>query len=258
MTDKSSGQCENVIFEGMTSISAVIKSIELKKSNRRILEVFFDESKTRSKHAELCFLKHKSQQMGFILTPVPKEFIDSKTSGSSHGGIIALCTPRKHTVLNNDNIIPDGLYIYIEGIEDPYNFGYSLRSAYAAGADAVILSPRNWMNAAGAVARSSAGVSELLDIYISEPIDAVDMFKSMNYKIVCAGIRDSISIYDANLKKPIFMIVGGEKRGISRSLLTLADLVVRIDYGRDFSGSLPSASALSVIAFEIMRQNKLK
>jgi 23S rRNA (guanosine2251-2'-O)-methyltransferase len=51
------------------------------------------------------------------------------------------------------------------------------------------------------------------------------------------------------------LIVGGEKRGISRALLDRADQVVRIDYGRDFRGSLSAASAATVMAFEVMRQN---
>ena len=44
-----------------------------------------------------------------------------------------------------------------------------------------------------------------------------------------------------------------------RKILDLADLNVRIEYGRDFMGSLPSVSAISVMAFEIARKkNKLR
>ena len=144
----------------------------------------------------------------------------------------------------------------IEGIEDPYNFGYALRSIYAAGADAVILTPRNWMSAAGVVCRSSAGASELLPLFVSEPEEAVHMAKAAGYKVVCAGIRDSVSAFDADLTRPIFLIVGGEKRGISRAVLDLADKVVRLDYGRPFRGSLSAASAASILAYEVLRQNR--
>ena len=143
----------------------------------------------------------------------------------------------------------------IEGIEDPYNFGYALRSIYAAGADGVILTMRNWMSAAGVVCRSSAGASEMLDIYCEEGTTAADIFKDKGYKIACAGIRDSVSAFDADLKKPVFLIVGGEKRGISASLLAKADTVVRLDYGREFNGSLSAASAASILAYEVLRQN---
>ena len=59
----------------------------------------------------------------------------------------------------------------------------------------------------------------------------------------------------ANLKKPLFLIIGGEKRGISASTLSLADQRVCIEYGRPFAASLSAASAASILAFEILRQN---
>ena len=59
-----------------------------------------------------------------------------------------------------------------------------------------------------------------------------------------------------NLQKPILLVVGGEKRGISSEMLAEADQIVRIDYGRDFRGSLSAASAATVMAFEILRQNR--
>ena len=75
------------------------------------------------------------------------------------------------------------------------------------------------------------------------------------YTVASAGIRDSVSIYDVKIKKPLLLIIGGEKRGISSSVLERSDLILRIDYGREFRGSLSAASAASVMAFEIMRQN---
>ena len=64
-----------------------------------------------------------------------------------------------------------------------------------------------------------------------------------------------MGLYEADLKKPLLLVVGGEKRGISAEMLALADRVVRIDYGREFRGSLSAASAATVMAFEILRQN---
>ena len=142
----------------------------------------------------------------------------------------------------------------IDGIEDPYNFGYSIRSLYAAGVDGIVLPPRNWMEFSSTVARSSAGTSELAKIGIMDSYDAVKLFKDNGFEIICAGIRDSVSLYEHSFNKPLLLVIGGEKRGISRKILDLADTTVRIEYGREFMGSLPSASAVSVIAFEIARQ----
>ena len=52
------------------------------------------------------------------------------------------------------------------------------------------------------------------------------------------------------------LVVGGEKRGISRQLLEASDGIVRVDYGREFRGSLSASAACAVLAFEIFRQNR--
>lgn len=244
------------IMEGMTSISAVIKAMERKSTLRKINTVYIDVSKKKSKAREIYFLEKKSKELNFSIEYVDSESISEFAVGNSHGGIIAFCTPREIATLTSQSIKDDGIYYLLEGVEDPYNFGYAVRSIYASGADGIILTPRNWMGVAGVVARSSAGTSEMIDMYVSEAEDAIEIFKEKGYTVACAGIRDSVSIFDAELKKPLFVILGGEKRGISRAVLDMADKIVRIDYGNEFNGSLSTAAAAAVFAFEIYRSNK--
>ena len=246
---------ETVLFEGMTSIRAVIDGEKNGVHTRRIMEIRFDGARKKAKEKELAYLRAVGREMGFPLVENTAEQIDAMTSGTSHGGIVAVCTGRELPKLTDTSLPKDGFAVMLEGIEDPYNFGYALRTVYAAGADAVILSPRNWMQAAGIVCRSSAGASELLPLYVADGTEAARLVRASGYKIVCAGIRDSVSAFDADLKKPLLLIVGGEKRGISRALLDEADTVIRLDYGRPFRGSLSTASAASVLAYEVLRQN---
>ena len=95
-------------------------------------------------------------------------------------------------------------------------------------------------------------------MYTCDGVEAAGIFRGLGYKVCCAGIRDSVSSFDADLKKPVFLIVGGEKRGISRALLDAADVIVRIDYGRDFPAALSASAASTVLAFEVLRQNGKK
>ncbi len=247
---------DNDIFEGMSSISAVIKAIERGISNRRIRYIYVDSSKKKSKAKEISFLKAKSTELGFELLFADEEYISSRTVGNTHGGIIAECTPRDIPILCDASIRPNGLYFLLEGIEDPYNFGNAVRSVYASGADGMIVGERNWLGVSGTVARASAGTSELLPSYVSDTVDAITLFRNAGYKIICAGIRDSESIFEADLSKPILVILGGEKRGISTNVLKLADKIVRIDYGTEFRGSLSASASAAVFAFEILRYNK--
>lgn len=242
------------IFEGMVSIRAVIAAREAGISDRVIERVLFDRGKADSRRGELGYLRAVSEKHGFTLEAVDGEAISALTTGSSHGGIIAVCGERAFHAPSN--IKRDGFYILLDGIEDPYNFGYALRSVYAAGADGVILSPRNWMSAAGVVCRASAGASELLPIFVCDPSEALAAFRAKGYKIVCAEKKDAVSVYDADMRRPVFLIVGGEKRGISSALLAGADIRVRIDYGRSFPEALSAASAASILAFEVYRQNR--
>ena len=216
----------------------------------------FDRSKIKSKKRELSFLNAKSKILDFSIEMVDSEVIASIAIGNTHGGILAECGERVLPTLCGDNISDNGVYFILEGVEDPYNFGYAVRSLYAAGVDGIVVGERNWMGAAGVVARSSAGASELMNMYVCDPVNAVDLFKDKGYTVVCAGIRDSVSIFETELKKPLLVILGGEKRGISRNLLDMADSIVRIDYGSEFGGSLSTSAAAAVFAFEILRYNR--
>lgn len=244
------------ILEGMPSISALFKGIENQVNNRQIIRVLFNRDKLHAKQAEYRFLEAKSKQFHFSLELADESFIKEIAIGTTHGGIIAECTERVLPALSSQNIKENGVYFILEGVEDPYNFGYAIRSLYAAGVDGIILGERNWMGASGVVARSSAGASELMELYVCPPTLAIPMFKNANYTVLCAGIRDSVSLFDTDLTKPLLVILGGEKRGISRNVLALADKIVRIDYGTSFGGSLSTSAATAVFAFEILRCNR--
>lgn len=246
---------DGMIFEGMTSLSALItNALSSPQNARKIYKIYVDRDKVKSKQKEISFLVKNRDKCGYSIEYVSSETIDEYTTGTTHGGIIAFCGDKPLSSLP-DTLPSQGFFVLLDGIEDPYNFGYSLRSLYAAGVDGVILPERNWMNVAGIVSKSSAGTSELLPMYQGSPLAAVDLFKSFGYTVVSAGIRDSVSMYDADLKKPVLLIVGGEKRGISSDILSRSDLVVRIEYGRAFRGSLSAASAATLLAYEVFRQN---
>ena len=245
------------ILEGMTSISALLNAQGQGYNDRQVNAIWIDCERKEKLSREIRFLRAKAKDLHFEIKFTDAEEIAPHAIGNSHGGVIAFCSERNLPQLSQQDIAPNGFYVYLEGIEDPYNFGYTIRSLYAAGVDGVILSPRNWMSAGGVVARSSAGASELLPIFLAEPDPMVDLFHNAGYRIYAAGIRDSVSIYEAELNRPLLLVVGGEKRGISRALLDRADQIIRIDYGREFRGSLSAASAATVMAFEIFRQNKI-
>lgn len=251
---------ETALLEGMTAISAVLDPAVRAFNDRQVLEVYADRERAQRKPRELAFLRARGRELGFPVTLVGADELDAMTAGKTHGGFAARCSGRTIPELEAcpDAIRRDGFYVLPEGIEDPYNFAYTLRSLYAAGADGAILPPRNWMSAAGIVAKSSAGTSEKLPLFSCDPPRAAELFRSWGFRVICAGIRDSVDLYEADLRLPLLLVIGGEKRGISRGVLEHADLTVRIRYSdrHGFRGSLPSAASAAVLAFEVMRQNR--
>lgn len=258
MLKEESRYVSSSVFEGIVSVRALIENMSSfrqgnSENDRQIHKILCD--KERAKTKEFSWLAHRADEFRFKLEICEREEIDDLSVGNTHGGLVAVCSERNIPALTSEKIKHNGFYVMLEGIEDPYNFGYAIRSLYAAGVDGIILGERNWMTASGVVCRASAGASELLPLYISDE-NCVSIMKTCRYRVVCADLRDSVSLFDADLKKPIFLIIGGEKRGISRGILEQADLRVKIDYGREFSASLSAASAATIAGYEIFRQNR--
>ena len=239
---------DELLFEGMISLRALIES-----RSRPIHTVLYARERVEKYPKEYAFLTHRAAEGLFAIQLLPKSEIDARATGKTHGGVLALCGARAPLPLPAG--LPEaGFFTLMEGVEDPYNFGYALRALYAAGADGVILTHAR-TGADGTICRASAGASERLPLYVAPPEESVEAFRRAGYKIVCADQPNSIPVYDADLKKPLLLVVGGEKRGISRPVLERADAIVRLVYGRAFPEALSAASAASILAFEVLRQN---
>ena len=246
----------STVLEGMTSLRALLEGKKNGYNDRCILRLLYDEKRADKLCKELSYLRAMGKVYNFPVLPASNEEIEALAIGNSHGGLLAECGVRTLPALcSASDISPNGFYAMIQGIEDPYNFGYAIRSLYACGVNGIILSERNWLSAAGVVARSSAGASEMLPVYVSDPLLAADFFHEQGYTVTCADERTEHLLHKTPLKKPILLIVGGERCGISRALLDKADLLVKIGYGREFKASLSAASATTMMAYEIFRQN---
>ena len=190
------------IFEGMVSVRSVFEGIDKKISNRKIISVLFSESRTAGNGKLMGFLKARSFVYGYEFCVVSEEIISGLASGSSHGGVIMLCEkriyPEKVTAPAEN-----GFYVLLDGIEDPYNLGYAIRSAYAAGADGMILPKRSPIVSAGTVCRSSAGSSELIETVLGSPAEIVTDLKKKGYRLAVADMDSPAPAHLSNLKKEL-------------------------------------------------------
>lgn len=241
---------EQAVLEGAVSVQAVLES-----GSREIEAIYVQ----RDKHnRSIARLERLANSRGLVFERVEDAEIEAHTSGKTHGGVVALVGPRRFRRL--EDLIRDTarpFVVMLDGIEDPFNFGAAVRALYAAGVDGLVVRPRNWMSAAGIVVRSSAGATELMPTAVTETADdAGAFFREQGLTVACATKDRAVSIYRADLTVPLFMAIGGEKRGITRSFLGQADLRLSIPYGRCFPRSLGTSSAVAVLAFEAMRQRQ--
>jgi 23S rRNA (guanosine2251-2'-O)-methyltransferase len=203
--------------------------------------------------------RHRALVAGARGRGIPVEVVDPPVLdalGSGHGGIAATVGPRRfHTLVD----LPMGsppFVAHLDGVEDPFNFGQAVRSLHAAGCDGAILAPRNWTTATATVTRSSAGATELLPMAVAEAEDAVAMAHDRGLAIVAgAAVPGAVDLWDLDLSGPLLVLVGGERRGITRSLLREVT-PVRIPYGRPWDRSLGTVAATTTIAFEVARQRR--
>jgi 23S rRNA (guanosine2251-2'-O)-methyltransferase len=242
---------EKTWLEGTISIEAVLRG-----QSREIETVYVQQGKWSRAVARL--LKRLAQSK-IPVEKVSAAFIDERAGGKSHGGVLAQVGPRRFVSLADlvaGTAVP--FIVMLDGIEDPFNFGQAVRALYAAGVTGVVVRPRNWLTAAGVVARSSAGASELVPMAVAETaVAAADFLRERGVVVACTAVSNSQSLYQADLTIPLFLLIGGEKRGITRSFLEQADLRLQIPYGRQFNRSLGAAASAAVVAFEIMRQRQM-
>lgn len=245
---------DSLVFEGMTSIRAILEA-DPAVNDRKIEKILFDKKKLPKIRKEIGYLRAISGERGFTVEAVGEDALSGLTVGNSHGGIVCVAGERTIPRFTEDSLPDAGFLCMIQGIEDPYNFGYALRSLYACGCDGILLPERNWMSAAGVVCRSSAGASERIPAFTADPLSAAECLKKRGFSVICAEEKTEHVLGKCALKLPLLLVVGGEKRGISGELLAVADLLVKIPYCRDFRASLSAASAATIFAYDIARQN---
>lgn len=187
---------------------------------------------------------------------VERALIDARAGGSTHGGVLAFAGERRYLPLSALTGPADGWVAMLDGIEDPFNYGQSVRALYAAGAAGLVIRPRTWRGGDGVIVRSSAGATELMPTaQVPDPDTALAHYQKLGWRVaVTARDRRAVSLFDAELGGRIFMLIGGEKRGLKRELMDRADLVLRIPYMRRYPHSLGSAGSTAVLAFEMMRR----
>lgn len=237
-----------IFLEGIISIESAIVS-----GKRNVLKVYADKNKVEKRDRKATRFLSLLKKLEIPYELCERSYIDSLADGTSHGGFAAQVSERSYTSINELlSTLNEGEYlVMLDGVEDPFNFGYSIRNMFAFGCKGFIMPERNWMTSANVVAKSSAGASELCEMAIAPNDDElVKLIKDCGIDIVCSALsKDSVSLFDFKPQKPFVLFIGGEKRGISKTFMENADTVVHIPYSNENAKySLPTASCAAIFA----------
>lgn len=238
-----------MIIEGAISVKAAILS-----DKRKINKIYILKGK---KDKDTNFIKKICINKDIPFEFVGKTFIDSISNSSSNGGVIGDVGYRKSD--DFESLFSDKNFLcMIDGIEDPYNFGYSIRSLYSAGCTGIILNNRSYKDSEATILRSSAGAYDFINIFMSsDMVYHLNICKKRGIKLISTFRSDAKVYYKENFNENILICFGGEKRGISKNILDICDSRIYIPYSNNFRNSLNLTSAISVISFEVLRQRSL-
>lgn len=149
----------------------------------------------------------------------------------------------------------DAFILLLNHIDYEQNLGAILRTAWAAGVDAVVASPNGVHQITPVVAKISMGAAAYV------PLIPMSLFQAMNllhkYAVPVVGVEVDMgkSIYDSKLTGPVAFLMGGEAEGISEPLQKECDSFVNIPMNKEVA-SLNVSVATALVLFEKVRQEK--
>ncbi len=209
-------------------------------------------------------LRERAVAGGVRIQAASNESLAKLVGGVVHQGAVAVVRPLKpwdeHDLLESlsqmtGDASNDGpLLLVLDGVTDPHNLGACLRTAYAAGVHAVIIPKDRSAGVDGVVRKVAAGAAEFVPVAsVTNLARALDLLKEQGIWVVGTDGEAIETLYRADLKRPLALVLGAEGGGMRRLTRERCDFVVRIPMAERVE-SLNVSVAAGVALFEARRQ----
>jgi TrmH family RNA methyltransferase len=212
-------------------------------SNWGLKFALFDETLSERGRSQVEGLSSQGMDVEEISTSLMKSLSETETPQ----GILAVFDLIQLPLPNHPDFI-----LVLDQIRDPGNLGTLLRTAAAAGVQAVLLPPETTDAFAPKVLRSGMGAHFRLPIYSMMWEEIGRFCASANLQIYLADM-DGESCWETGLCQPLALVIGGEADGASESARKLANGKISIPMNANVE-SLNAGVAGSVLMFEVVRQ----
>lgn len=209
---------KNLIF-GIHPIQEAIKS------GKPIDKLFIQQGGSNEKIEALL---KEIDETSVSINYVPIETLD-RLVRSNHQGIIATVSPILFHTLEEivETILEsktDPLFLILDQVSDVRNFGAILRTAECTGVDAVIIQKKGGAPVSGDTVKASAGAIFNVPICKVDHIkDAIYYLHGSGVKTIAATEKTKHMLYEVDMKGPLALIMGSEGKGVSNSVLSLAE-----------------------------------
>jgi 23S rRNA (guanosine2251-2'-O)-methyltransferase len=189
---------------------------------------------------------------------VPPEKLNRLTGGT-HQGVIAFTAEVSYVEIEDllPMVIESGeapLFIVLDGVTDIGNFGAIARTAWAAGAHAIIISSLGAAPVNADAVKASAGALQDLPVCRTDNLAATLAYLQLNgLQIYGADAHASLTPAETDLTLPSVLVVGSEDNGISLNIRSLLTDTIALPMGRNFDSYNVSVAA-GMLLYEVLRQ----
>jgi 23S rRNA (guanosine2251-2'-O)-methyltransferase len=195
-------------------------------------------------------------QHGVTVRFEPRDVLDRAGAGQAHQGIVAFGAATKYArpedVVENAKMI-----VVLDGVEDPHNLGAIVRTAHAAGADAVMIPERRAAGLTDTVAKAAAGALEYLPVVrIGNVAKTLQDLKYKGFWIYGLDERGDTAYDKVDFISPTVIVLGGEGKGLHQLVQRHCDFLINIPMAGKIS-SLNVSVAGGIVLFEWKRRQSL-
>ncbi len=229
---------------------------EALRSGKQIEKIWVSKN---TQNDRIQSLKALAEEKKVPLQFVPVEKINTLTTTGNHQGVVAQISEITYQSLEEVLIRiqqsgEPALLLLLDGITDVRNVGAMVRTAECMGANAVILPVSGSASLNADAMKVSAGALMHLPVCReNHALDAVYLLQSYGIQIVACTEKGSDVFYKCDFRGNVCLVLGSEEKGISPSVLKIADKKVKIPMKGKIESLNVSVSA-GMILSEVVRQ----
>ena len=187
----------------------------------------------------------------------PERLLSEAAGTRDHQGVVAWCEPFRYADAHELAAAGRPLLVCLDQVTDPHNLGAVVRSAEGAGATGVVVPAHGSARVTPAVCRASAGAVEHLPVAVAPNLARyLGEIKSPELWAYAADAEGSLSVWEADLRGGVALVLGAEGKGVRPLVRRTCDAVVSIPLTGKV-GSLNVSVAAAVLLFEAARQRRL-